>query len=92
MILSTADLAKTINTAVFPGQQGGPLEHVVAAEGLRPSDHRYASSPTAAGTLEGAGTLAERLSAEDVRKAGVAVLSGGTDVHLVLVDLRDSEL
>ncbi|MEU1946138.1 serine hydroxymethyltransferase [Streptomyces sp. NPDC059474] len=93
VILSTADLAKKINSAVFPGQQGGPLEHVIAAKAV--------SFKVAAGsafkerqerTLEGARLLAERLSQADVREAGVAVLSGGTDVHLVLVDLRDSEL
>ncbi|AQW53573.1 serine hydroxymethyltransferase [Streptomyces violaceusniger] len=93
VILSTADLAKKINSAVFPGQQGGPLEHVIAAKAV--------SFKVAAGsafkerqerTLEGARILAERLAQPDVREAGVAVLSGGTDVHLVLVDLRDSEL
>ncbi|MFD5384445.1 serine hydroxymethyltransferase [Streptomyces sp. NPDC056669] len=93
VILSTADLAKKINSAVFPGQQGGPLEHVIAAKAV--------SFKVAAGsafkerqerTLEGARLLAERLTQADVREAGVAVLSGGTDVHLVLVDLRDSEL
>ncbi|MBO3676703.1 serine hydroxymethyltransferase [Streptomyces sp. NEAU-YJ-81] len=93
VILSTADLAKKINSAVFPGQQGGPLEHVIAAKAV--------SFKVAAGsafkerqerTLEGARILAERLTQPDVREAGVAVLSGGTDVHLVLVDLRDSEL
>ncbi|MFE2441720.1 serine hydroxymethyltransferase [Streptomyces sp. NPDC021218] len=93
VILSTADLAKKINSAVFPGQQGGPLEHVIAAKAV--------SFKVAAGsafkerqerTLEGARILAERLTQADVREAGVAVLSGGTDVHLVLVDLRDSEL
>ncbi|MER6141637.1 serine hydroxymethyltransferase [Streptomyces sparsogenes] len=93
VILSTAELAKKINSAVFPGQQGGPLEHVVAAKAV--------AFKIAAGsafkerqqrTLEGAKLLAERLTQPDVAEAGVAVLSGGTDVHLVLVDLRDSEL
>ncbi|MFD8379650.1 serine hydroxymethyltransferase [Streptomyces sp. NPDC059679] len=93
VILSTAELAKKINSAVFPGQQGGPLEHVVAAKAV--------AFKIAAGeefkerqqrTLEGARLLADRLTQPDVAKAGVAVLSGGTDVHLVLVDLRDSEL
>ncbi|MDX3231050.1 serine hydroxymethyltransferase [Streptomyces sp. ME19-01-6] len=93
VILSTAELAKKINSAVFPGQQGGPLEHVVAAKAV--------AFKIAAGedfkerqqrTLEGAKLLAERLTQPDVAKAGVSVLSGGTDVHLVLVDLRDSEL
>ncbi|GAA2294762.1 serine hydroxymethyltransferase [Streptomyces violaceusniger] len=93
VILSTADLAKKINSAVFPGQQGGPLEHVVAAKAV---SFKVAASSAfkerQERTLEGARILAERLTQDDVREAGVAVLSGGTDVHLVLVDLRDSEL
>ncbi|GGO14936.1 serine hydroxymethyltransferase [Microbispora rosea subsp. aerata] len=93
VILSTADLAKKINSSVFPGQQGGPLEHVIAAKAV--------AFKIAAGewfrdrqrrTLEGARILAERLLAPDAAEAGVRVLSGGTDVHLVLVDLRESEL
>ncbi|MGW4081315.1 serine hydroxymethyltransferase, partial [Streptomyces asiaticus] len=93
VILSTADLAKKINSAVFPGQQGGPLEHVVAAKAV---SFKVAASSAfkerQERTLEGARILAERLTQADVREVGVAVLSGGTDVHLVLVDLRDSEL
>ncbi|WP_055478748.1 serine hydroxymethyltransferase [Sphaerimonospora mesophila] len=93
VILSTEELAKKINSAVFPGQQGGPLEHVIAAKAV--------SFKVAAGewfrdrqrrTLEGARILADRLLAADVAGAGVRVLTGGTDVHLVLVDLRESEL
>ncbi len=93
VILSTEELAKKINSSVFPGQQGGPLEHVVAAKAV--------AFKIAAGewfrdrqrrTLEGARTLADRLLAPDAAEAGVRVLSGGTDVHLVLVDLRASEL
>ncbi len=93
VILSTAELAKKINSAVFPGQQGGPLEHVIAAKAVA---FKVAASEEFKDrqrrTLEGAKVLAERLSQADARQAGVAVLSGGTDVHLVLVDLRDSEL
>ncbi|MEV7794584.1 serine hydroxymethyltransferase [Streptomyces sp. NPDC087512] len=93
VILSTAELAKKINSAVFPGQQGGPLEHVIAAKAVA---FRMAAQPEFADrqrrTLEGAAILARRLLAEDTRAAGVSVLTGGTDVHLVLVDLRDSEL
>ena len=86
-------LAKKMNSAIFPGLQGGPLEHVIAAKAV--------SFLVAAGeefkdrqrrTLSGAKILAERLLAEDARAAGVKVLSGGTDVHLVLVDLVDSVL
>ena len=94
IILSNdADIAKKINSAVFPGLQGGPLEHVVAAKAV--------SFLLAAGdefkdrqrrTLEGARILADRLLADDAKAAGITVLSGGTDVHLVLVDLVDSAL
>ncbi len=86
-------LAKKINSAVFPGQQGGPLEHVIAAKAV---SFRLAAAPEfrerLERTLAGARILADRLLQEDSRAAGVNVVSGGTDVHLVLVDLRDSEL
>jgi len=93
VILSRAELAKKINSAVFPGQQGGPLEHVVAAKAVAfkmAAGEEFRERQTR--TLEGARILAARLSADDVRAAGVSVLTGGTDVHLVLVDLRHSEL
>ena len=93
IILAKQEWAKKLNSAVFPGQQGGPLMHAIAAkatamkiagtEQFRERQQR---------TLEGAKILAERLTAEDCKNAGVSVLTGGTDVHLVLVDLRDSEL
>ncbi|MCT1864306.1 serine hydroxymethyltransferase [Dietzia sp. HMSC21D01] len=94
MILTNdLELFKKLNSTVFPGQQGGPLMHAIAAkatamkiagtEQFRERQQR---------TLEGAKILAERLTAEDCKNAGVSVLTGGTDVHLVLVDLRDSEL
>lgn len=93
VILSKAEFAKKINSAVFPGQQGGPLEHVIAAKAVA---FKVAASEEfkdrQVRTLEGAKILAERLTQADVTAAGVSVLSGGTDVHLVLVDLRDSEL
>ncbi|WP_169950443.1 serine hydroxymethyltransferase [Microbispora sp. H11081] len=93
VILSTEDLAKKINSSVFPGQQGGPLEHVVAAKAVA---FRIAAGEwfrdRQRRTLEGARILADRLLAPDAAEAGVRVLSGGTDVHLVLVDLRASEL
>ncbi|GAA1890116.1 serine hydroxymethyltransferase [Streptantibioticus ferralitis] len=93
VILSTAELAKKINSAVFPGQQGGPLEHVIAAKAVAfkaaaTEEFRERQSRT----LEGAKILAERLTQPDATEAGISVLSGGTDVHLVLVDLRSSEL
>ncbi|MET9230598.1 serine hydroxymethyltransferase [Lentzea sp. NPDC003310] len=94
VILSNeADIAKKINSAVFPGQQGGPLEHVIAAKAVA---FKHAASPEFADrqrrTLEGSRILADRLSQADVAEAGVKVLTGGTDVHLVLVDLVNSEL
>ncbi|NUV30466.1 MULTISPECIES: serine hydroxymethyltransferase [Streptomyces] len=93
VILSTAELAKKINSAVFPGQQGGPLEHVVAAKAVA---FKVAASEEfkerQRRTVEGARILAERLVQPDVTDHGVSVLSGGTDVHLVLVDLRESQL
>lgn len=93
VILSKAELAKKINSAVFPGQQGGPLEHVVAAKAVA---FKMAASPDfrerQQRTLEGAKIIASRLTQPDVVDAGVSVLTGGTEVHLVLVDLRSSEL
>jgi glycine hydroxymethyltransferase len=93
VILSTQELAKKINSAVFPGQQGGPLEHVIAAKAVA---FKVAASKEfrerQERTLAGSKILAERLTRADATKAGISVLSGGTDVHLVLVDLRDSEL
>ncbi|MFI2612029.1 serine hydroxymethyltransferase [Kitasatospora sp. NPDC018619] len=93
VILSRAEYAKKINSAVFPGQQGGPLEHVIAGKAVA---FKVAASEEfkerQQRTLEGARILAERLLQADVAEAGATVLSGGTDVHLVLVDLRDSRL
>ncbi|RLL68997.1 serine hydroxymethyltransferase [Streptomyces sp. Z26] len=93
VILSKQEYAKKINSAVFPGQQGGPLEHVIAAKAV---SFKIAASDEfkerQRRTLDGARILAERLLRQDAVDAGVSVLSGGTDVHLVLVDLRHSEL
>ncbi|MFG2818089.1 serine hydroxymethyltransferase [Kitasatospora sp. NPDC048365] len=93
VILCKEQWAKKINSAVFPGQQGGPLEHVIAAKAVA---FKVAASEEfkerQQRTLEGAKLLAERLLQDDVAAAGATVLSGGTDVHLVLVDLRNSEL
>ncbi|BBG00207.1 MULTISPECIES: serine hydroxymethyltransferase [Pseudonocardia] len=89
VIMARAGLAKKLNSTVFPGQQGGPLEHVIAAKAVA---FKLAAEPAFAErgrrTLEGAQLIASRLLGEP----GVGVVSGGTDVHLVLVDLRDSEL
>ncbi|KAK1184269.1 serine hydroxymethyltransferase [Streptomyces sp. NBS 14/10] len=93
VILSRAELAKKINSAVFPGQQGGPLEHVIAAKAVA---FKAAASEEfrerQQRTLDGARILAGRLLADDVAEAGITVLTGGTEVHLVLVDLRNSTL
>jgi glycine hydroxymethyltransferase len=90
LILCRAELAKKIDSAVFPGQQGGPLEHVIAAKAVT---FRIAASPQfrerQQRTLDGARALAQALLGAG---NGIAVLTGGTDVHLVLVDLRASEL
>lgn len=92
-ILSREEYAKKIDSAVFPGQQGGPLMHVIAAKAVA---FKVAATDEFKDrqqrTLDGARIIAERLSAPDVTKAGVSVLTGGTDVHLVLVDLRHSDL
>ena len=93
IMTNDAALAKKINSAVFPGQQGGPLEHVIAAKAV---SFRLAAQPEfrerLERTLAGARILADRLLQDDSRAAGIDVVSGGTDVHLVLVDLRNSEL
>ena len=90
MILCREEYAKKINSAVFPGQQGGPLEHVIAGKAValkiaatEPFRERQQR------TVAGAKAVAEKLLGAG---NGVNVLTGGTDVHLVLVDLRESEL
>ena len=89
MVLSTdADLGKKINSAVFPGLQGGPLMHVIAAkavafgEALRPEFRAYARA-----VVDNAKALAATLEGR-----GLAIISGGTDSHLMLVDLRPKSL
>jgi len=90
MILCREEYAKKIDSAVFPGQQGGPLEHVIAAKAVafklagepafrERQERTVAGAQAVAGQLLGAGH-------------GISVLTGGTDVHLVLCDLRGSEL
>ena len=89
IILCKEEHAKKIDSAVFPGQQGGPLEHVIAAKAVA---LRIAASELfrerQLRTLAGARALAEQLLQAG---HGVNVLTGGTDVHLVLDDLRDAE-
>jgi glycine hydroxymethyltransferase len=93
LLSNDESLFKKLNSAVFPGQQGGPLMHVIAAKATA---FKLAAEPEFADrqrrTLSGAHILAERLTADDTRSAGVDVLTGGTDVHLVLVDLRASQI
>ncbi len=93
MILAKQEYAKALNSAVFPGQQGGPLMHVVAAKAVSMKVAQTEEfKDRQARTLEGAKIIAERLGAADTQAAGVQVLTGGTDVHLVLADLRNSQL
>ena len=89
MILTNdEEIAKKINSAVFPGLQGGPLMHVIAAkavafgEALRPAFKVYAKN-----VVENAKALAETLKSK-----GLDIVSGGTDTHLMLVDLRPKRL
>jgi glycine hydroxymethyltransferase len=88
MILCREELAKDINRSVFPGQQGGPLMHVIAAKavalGIAQTEPFRARQRA---TVENAKALAEGLV-----EGGVDVLTGGTDVHLVLVDLTPTGL
>jgi glycine hydroxymethyltransferase len=88
ILTNDEDLAKKIDQAVFPGLQGGPLMHVIAAkavsfaEALRPSFKAYAK-----GVVDNAKALAETL-----KSRGFDIVSGGTDTHLMLVDLRSKKL
>src|SRR3546814_10111849 len=88
MVLSTeTELGKKINAALFPGLQGGPLMHVIAAkavafgEALKPEFRGYAQA-----VVDNARALAATLEGR-----GLAIVSGGTDSHLMLVDLRSEE-
>jgi len=82
-ILCTSALGSSVDSAVFPGSQGGPLMHVIAAkavcfqQALQPSFRRYSEAIVANA----------RVMAEELAGAGLRVVSGGTDNHLVLVDL-----
>jgi glycine hydroxymethyltransferase len=88
LILSTMEYAKAIDKSVFPGTQGGPLQHVIAAkavafgEALTEDFKRYSRQ-----VVENARTLADGLT-----ERGFAIVSGGTDSHLMLVDLRPKDL
>ena len=84
ILTNNEDMAKKFNSAVFPGLQGGPLMHVIAAkavafgEALRPEFRAYAAQVIANAQAMG----------EELLKGGLALVTGGTDTHLVLVDLR----
>ena len=93
MILCTEEHAKKINSAVFPGQQGGPLMHIIAAKAVAlriAATEQFRERQQR--TVAGAQAVAEALLTGSPPAHGVTVLTGGTDVHLVLVDLRASEL
>jgi glycine hydroxymethyltransferase len=90
LILCREQYAKAINSGVFPGQQGGPLEHVIAGKAVAfkiAATEQFAERQRR--TVEGAQAVAEGLLNAG---HGVNVLTGGTDVHLTLVDLRESEI
>jgi glycine hydroxymethyltransferase len=88
MILCKEEFAKKINSRVFPGHQGGPLMHAIAGKAVALKVARSELfRERQRRTREGAAIVAEEMLA-----AGVNVLTGGTDVHLVLADLRESEL
>jgi glycine hydroxymethyltransferase len=93
IILCKEEYAKKIDSAVFPGQQGGPLEHVIAAKAVA---LKIAKSKLfrerQQRTIAGAEALAQALLGSESAAHGVNVLTGGTDVHLILVDLRESPL
>jgi glycine hydroxymethyltransferase len=88
ILTNDEELAKKLNSAVFPGIQGGPLMHLIAAkavafgEALRPDFKTYARN-----VVENAKALAENLKSK-----GLDIVSGGTDTHLMLVDLRPKRL
>ncbi|WP_405485688.1 serine hydroxymethyltransferase [Nocardia sp. NBC_00511] len=93
VILAKEEFAKKLNSAVFPGQQGGPLMHAIAAKAVAFKIAAGAEfAERQARTISGAQIIAERLTQADAQSKGVTVLTGGTDVHLVLVDLRNSQL
>jgi len=88
MILCREEYAKKINSAVFPGQQGGPLMHIIAGKAV---SLRIAQTEAFRERQQRTRAAASVL-AEEMLAGGINVLTGGTDVHLVLADLRDSEL
>ena len=93
LILCREEHARRIDSNVFPGHQGGPLMHAIAAKAVTLKMAGTAEfRERQVRTLVGAKALASRLLEEDAAAAGIGLVSRGTDVHLVLVDLRDSQL
>jgi glycine hydroxymethyltransferase len=88
MIMSSEELGKDIDKSVFPGMQGGPLEHVIAGkavafgEALQPSFKSYAAA-----VIENAQAMADELIS-----LGMSIVSGGTDTHLMLVDITTLDM
>ena len=88
LLCNDPDIAKKLNSAIFPGSQGGPLEHIIAAkavalgEALRPEFKAYQQQ-----IVKNAAVLAE-----SIMEGGLDLVSGGTDNHLMLVDLRPAHL
>ncbi|MGO1435487.1 MAG: serine hydroxymethyltransferase [Canibacter sp.] len=93
ILTNDLDLHKKINSNVFPGHQGGPLMHVIAGKAVAfklAATEEFAERQKR--TISGAKLVAEALTSDASKAAGIDVLTGGTDVHLVLADLRNSEL
>ena len=93
ILTNDLEIHKKINSNVFPGHQGGPLMHVLAAKAtafLLAATDEFKDRQVR--TLSGAKLLASALTSDASKAAGIDVLTGGTDVHLVLADLRHSEL
>ena len=93
ILTNDLEIHKKINSNVFPGHQGGPLMHVIAAKAtafLLAATDEFKDRQVR--TLSGAKLLASALTSDASKAAGIDVLTGGTDVHLVLADLRHSEL
>jgi len=93
MILCRQEYAKAIDSGVFPGQQGGPLMHIIAGKAValgiaQTEEFRERQQRT----VEGARAVAAAILDAAAAQEGVTVLTGGTDVHLLLVDLRDSRI
>src|SRR5690554_1714983 len=85
ILTNDLEMHKKINSAVFPGQQGGPLMHVIAAKATAfklAAEDEFKDRQQR--TVSGAKILAERLMKDDAKAAGIDLLTGGTDVHLVL--------